>query len=301
MLESDYAQSQRVRDLAFRYLNNGRGVVLFTSRVTPSLGPFLSELGLDLLGPARESTSGLRFLAADHPVFKPFAGGELGDPTEPIVRTHLRLQPRQSTPLAFSAAGDGLLFEGGATRGRLLVFPFAMDRAQTDWPLHPAFIPLLDLSLQHVRAAAPVETASLPGHPLLHLVPESRTVREVVLRSGASEIGRAPVDERRQARLPGPLRPGIYAISYDGGAALEALVAVNPAPQESVLRYVSDPPALVAWTMPASGPAPPEAAPTLPTAIRTALTQRIWWWLLCAAALALAFESVALLRRQERA
>jgi hypothetical protein len=249
----------------------------------------------------RAGEDGLRYLAADHPVFKPFAGGELGDPTEPLVRAHLRLQARQATPLAFSAAGDGLLFEGNATRGRLLVFPFAMDRAQTDWPLHPAFIPLLDLCLQHVRAEPPVETSALPGLPLVHRVPKGRVVREVVLRAGTAEQGRAAVDEQRQARLPGPWRPGLYSISYDGAPATEALVAVNPAPQESSLRYVADPPALAAWTLPAGAPAAKMETSALPTALRSALAQRLWWWLLCAAALALALESAQLLYRQERA
>jgi hypothetical protein len=309
VLESDYAQSQRVRDLAFRYLNNGRGVVLFTSRVTPSLGPFLEELGLHLVGPGKvpevlpddRSRDGLRFLAADHPVFKPFAGGELGDPAEPLVRTHLRLQPRQATPLAFSASGDGLLFEGGATKGRLLVFPFAMDRAQTDWPLHPAFIPLLDLCLQHVRAEAPLETSSLPGQAFVHVVPKGRAVGEVVLRAGPEVVGRSPVDEQRQARLPGPLRPGIYTIAYDSATTAEALFAVNPAPQESVLRYVADPQALAAWALPPGTSVAQAETAALPSALRSALSQRLWWWLLCAAALALALESGELLRRQERA
>jgi hypothetical protein len=301
VLEGDYAQSEQVRTLAFRYLNNGRGVLLVAGRTTPLLGGFVRELGFELAGQG-EKEEGLRFVAGDHPVFKPFAGGELGDLAEPRVFRHLRLRPLQGVPLAFGESGDGLVFEGGATRGRLLVLPFALDRTQTDWPLRASFIPFLDLALQHVRAEARVETSAEPGPPVLHELPTGREVLEVVLSDESGRpVGRAPVGEDRRARLPGPERPGFYALTYDGAREPEVVLAVNPSTKESVLRYVADPAALRAWVVPpASRASEPVAVALTRASSRAALEQRWWWWLLWAAALALVVESLQLVFRRER-
>lgn len=297
VLEGDYAQSREVRALVFRCLNNGRGVLLFLGRTTPLLKGFLLELGLET-GEARGSgAEAFRLVAADHPIFKPFLNGELGDLLEPRVFSHVGLASRQAVPLLFGTSGDPLLLESTSTRGRLLLFAFAMDRRQTDWPLQASFIPFLDLALQHVRSATPLQTSSQPGELLVHEPAPERSPREVVLRRGDRELLRAPLDARRAARFEAPLTPGIYALGYDADPAVEALIAVNPSPKESVLRYAEAPQALQAWTLaaPAADRAglPPEAPARL-----VARDQRLWWWCLVAAAAALVLETVLLARRR---
>jgi hypothetical protein len=304
VLDGDFAQSQQVRDLAYRYLNNERGVVLLLGRTTPLLGGFLRELGLEAKGTV-DSPGGrgeaFRFVAAQHPIFKPFLGGELGDLLEVRVQRRLRLVPRAAAPLLFGESGDPLLLEGGTTRGRLLVFAFALERSHTDWPVQPSFIPFLDLCLQHARAAAPVETSALPGDLLAHELPlEHAAVREVVLRDGGRELGRAAVDGQRRARLPVPDRPGFYELTYDGEPVPMAVIAVNPSPRESELRFTAEPAALKAWTLPPRT-APDAAATLFPEMGARALSQRLWWWVLLAAGAALAAEGSLLWLRKERA
>ena len=49
-LESNYLQSGDARKLLWRYLTNGRGVVLLVNRVTPSIVGCLRELGFEAEG-----------------------------------------------------------------------------------------------------------------------------------------------------------------------------------------------------------------------------------------------------------
>jgi hypothetical protein len=298
VVEGDYAQSQQVRALVLRCLNNGRGVLLFLARLTPLLEGFLRELGLESApGPAHTAPAGFRFAAADHPILKPFLRGELGDLQEVKILQRVRLRAPHAAPLLFGADGNPLLIEGTSTRGRLLVFTFAMDRRQTDWPLHPSFIPFLDLAMQHARAETEVQTSAAPGELVVHHVPAGETARQVVLRDGGTTLARAAVDGAGRAQVEAPPRPGIYALAHDDGGEARALLAVNPPAKESVLRYVETPAALAAWTL--AGPPRREStpAPVAPALLR-ALDQRLWWWCLAAGAAALLVETALLFRRR---
>jgi hypothetical protein len=294
VVESDYAQAQAVRDLVFRHLNNGRGVVLVLGRATPLLRPFLAELGLTVTGPAVSSPQSFRGIATDHPIFRPFAGGALGDLGVPRVLRHLPLRAREAAPLLFGDSGDALLLEVAGTKGRLLVFAFGLDREGSDLPLSPAFVPFLDLLLQHARAGTAATTSALPGALFTHHVEDGTRPREVVLRQGGRVSARAPVDANGDARLPVPDRPGFHTIGYDDGTDPKAMIAVNPSPKESELRYEARPAALTAWVVPA--PAVPAAAPAVGSA-----DGRLPWLLLLAAAVLLAAESGALLVRRAAA
>jgi hypothetical protein len=300
VVESDQAQSEQVRELVFRHLNNGRGVLLVLNRTTPLLRPFLRELGIEAAGPGAPApgAQGFRSIAGDHPIFRPFARGELGDLAEPRVFRYLPLKLRDGVPLVYGAAGDPLLVESTGTKGRLLVFAFSLDRAGSDWPLHPTFIPFLDLALQHARSATAIETSALPGALHTHEVAEGPLPREVVLRGEGPELLRVPVDEHGRARLQAPDQPGLYSIGYDGGPEMKGMIAVNPSPKESELSYVSSPAAVTAWVLPEATPAatPPPAAP------RAAADASPWpWRLLLGGALLFFAESLTLVARRQAA
>ena len=297
VVESDYAQAQAVRDLVFRHLNNGRGVVLVLGRATPLLRPFLAELGLTVTGPAVSGSESFRAIATDHPIFRPFAGGALGDLTTPRVLRHLPLRAREATPLLYGDAGDPLLLEVAGTRGRLLVFAFGLDREGSDLPLAPAFVPFLDLLLQHARAGTAAQTSALPGSLLTHHVEDASRPREVVLRQGGRVEARAPVDANGDARVTVPDRPGFHTIGYDDGTEPKGMIAVNPSPKESDLRYEARPAALSAWVVPATQ----EPAGSAPAPAAVADDGRLPWLLLLAAAVLLAAESGALLLRRAAA
>jgi hypothetical protein len=294
VVEASYAQSDRVRSLLLRHLNNGRGALVFLDRSTPLLAGLLGELGLASDGES-EAPDGVRFVATDHPVFRPFLNGELGDVTAVRVSRHVRLRGKDAQPLLFGTSGDTLLLEGTSTRGRLLVFAFGLDRAHTDWGVQPSFLPFLDLALQHARSGTPVETSAEAGGAILHELPPGRTAKELVLRQDRREIARAAFDEARRARLQAPGTPGFYTIGYDAAPAVEAMIAVNPSPRESVLRYVQDPPALAAWRIASATPAAAKPAEAGSASASHAFDQRLWWVLLLAAAAVFLLEDLHLI------
>lgn len=309
LVEVSYVQSQRVRDLLLRYLNNERGVILLLDRVTPLVKGFLRELGFEVVGEPRAQSQPFRYFNVYHPIFRPFAQGELGDLMQVLVHEHVPLRSRKALPLIYGAAGGGLLAEGLKTKGRLLVFTFGFHLEATDWPIKPSFIPFLDLTLQHVRGATELQTSWEPGElysmtlekdtmttgqdfAVVHRRGEDGRADEEVLRLDLEENG-----DERTLRFRISDRPGIYTVSLNGETLIQKL-AVNPAPEESSLVYDPTPDALNAWTLP--GDVQTEAQDSRPemeiVALSEVLLQKIWWWLLLAGLVILSLESALLAR-----
>ncbi|HEY0781153.1 MAG TPA: hypothetical protein VGE98_01760, partial [Thermoanaerobaculia bacterium] len=303
VLEADQAQSTEVRDLLLRYLNNGRGVLLLVNRSTPLVKGFLRELGFAVderpaPASAEGAGEGFRFVATRHPIFAPFASGELGDLLTTRVHRHVRLASPSAQPLLYGTSGDPLLFENTGTEGRLLVLAFGWDRDDTDWPIAPTFLPFLDLALQHARAAVPVVTAAEPGTLWTWTVPPGVAAHEVALARQGHVVARAAVDASHHAALPVPDGPGLYDVLYDGQGPVVGRIAVDPPIAESDLSYVRDPAALSAWRI----AAPPRAAKAAPLALpgaESAFRSLVWWWLLLAGAALLAAEMLSLVGRKE--
>lgn len=308
VVEASYAQSERVRALVLRYLDNERGVVLLLDRMTPLVNGFLRQLGFEVLA-ARADRGGpqtFRYFNIYHPIFQPFVQGELGDLLSTHVRRHVRLRSRTARPLIYGHTGGGLMAEGGKTKGRLLVFTFGLQLDQTDWPIQPSFVPFLDLTLQYARAATPLETSWNPGDLYAVELPEDREVRQVSVRREGEEDGAEPLRltlkaGAKEARFRAPDEPGIYRVTLDADAEPYSLLAVNPPREESRLTYDAQPAALAAWTL---GPSAEARAAATPPALELVprseiLRQRVWWWLLLFAVLALASESLVLGLRKE--
>ena len=143
-------------------------------------------------------------------------------------------------PLAFSASGDPLVFEVTNTTGRLLVFAFSFDRTDTNWPIHPTFIPFLDKCLNHVREQVASQTSYEPGESVVWSVPRSVDTDQVVLMpadtvkgvTGQGTLIRADVIGG-QARFRLPARTGHYAVRYGESSEMESVLDVNPAAEES--------------------------------------------------------------------
>jgi hypothetical protein len=305
MLEASYLQSQQVRELVLRALNNGRGVVLTLERVTPLVKGFLRELGFEpleaALGEGEARPAAFRYVAAEHPMFKPFLSPDFGNLLDVRVTRHARVRATGALPLLFSSDGDGLVFEGQRTRGRLIVFAFGFERSQTNWPLDPSFVPFLDLCLQHARGAGALETSFHPGDVVMRLLPPDLAVARVALRDADRVLVETAVEGGRAAlRMPG--QPGLYTLTYDADLTPRAVFSVNTPPRESQLRYVAEPAALKAWRVAddekaVAGVA--AAATAQEAALQSAAQQRLWWWLLAAAAGLLALETTWVASRRE--
>jgi len=299
-VEGNFLQSEDARTLVTRWLDAGSGVVLLVNRLSAPLVNVLRELGFEVQGETTEPTV-FQYVYGNHPIFHPFVSADFGNLSEVTVRRHARLKSATAIPLAFSQSGDVLLFQGTKTRGKLFVCGFGLDREQTNWPVHPTFIPFLDLCLQQARAEDTTPADFEPGDACVVNLPGNTSVHEVVLRDDARELSRTSVIDRR-AQLVAPLSPGLYAVSYDANPTVEKMISVNPSPKESYLKYVSAPEALAAWQLPrATQPSRPATTNLVfAQTLAAILQQQWWWWTLFVAAVALAAETVWLALRRAR-
>ena len=332
-LESSFLASPEGRDLAMASLDRAKGVVLAVDRATPVVSAFLRRFDVELISEVASAAgqSALRYVCMEDPIFQPFRSADFGDLTQIEVKRYRRLKTSDAVPLAFSAAGDPVLFRCDKGKGRLLLLAFSLDRSETNWPVHPTFVPFLDRCLEDAQARRAAQTVYRPGEPVVWQVPPDGKAEEVVLRvdavaRGASFqlanrpgsnpshnaagdiVARAAVADG-QARLRAPDLPGLYALSYDNRQEPEALLAVNPAPEESCLTYAASPETLADWLNLSSLPpgegqgvrgvlhaGMPEAA--LDISRLEILRQRIWWWLLLGGLAALGMETMWLSLRK---
>jgi hypothetical protein len=305
-IESNYLQSGDARKLVWRYLTNGRGVVLFLNRITPAIKACLRDLGFEGEPVEESRPSRFQFVIFNHPIFHPFLSPDYGNLTEVKIDKYVRLTARDALPLVFSDQGAALLFQGTRFPGKLFVATFGMDREHTSWPIHQTFIPFLDLTLQAARAEDTCPTFFEPGEVAVFPVrnapdPQSPTLNpqptEVVLRAGSKEIDRSSV-KNGSAQLHIPSQPGLYSVTYGEDQTVRRVFSVNPSPKESELVYLDAPEAMKTWRLP---PSVPNAQPASPASLSLAaiLRQRVWWWMLLGALLALFLEiAMADSRRQ---
>jgi hypothetical protein len=304
-LESNYLQSSEARALLWRYLSNGRGVILLLNRVTPTIRGSLRELGFEAdesIDASERGEEKFQFVLSNHPVFHPFLSPDYGNLMEVKVYKFIRLRSTQALPLIFSETGAGLFFQGTKSQGKLFVAAFGLDREHTSWPVHQTFVPFLDLTLQAARAEDPTPTSFEPGEVSLIQLPGGAAAREVVLRDEARELARFSVEQGR-ARVRLPDQPGLYALTYDDRPQVQEILSVNPSPKESELAYVESPEALRAWrlTSVASAARTAAAGPGARIPVSGILQQRWWWWMVLAGLAALMLEMVLAEMRKERA
>jgi hypothetical protein len=291
-LESNYLQSAEARKLLWRYLTNGRGVILLVNRITPSIAGFLRELGFESEGEVQSAQGGsekFQYVFLNHPIFHPFLSSDFGNLLDIRISKYFRLKTSQALPLIFSEKGAPLFFQG--TKQKLFVLAFGLDREHTSWPVHQTFIPFLDLCLQAARAEDPTPTNFEPGEVAQVQLPGAAFVREVVLRGANGNVVSRVAAEQGRAQIRVPASPGLYSVTYDDSSRIEKVLSVNPPPKESELDYAESPETLKVWQI--ERPMGTEKWRAVPAAqgSRTGiLQQRIWWWMLIAGLAALMVE-----------
>ncbi|MEM8667837.1 MAG: BatA and WFA domain-containing protein [Planctomycetota bacterium] len=295
--------TDRVRKKVRDDLSRGCGVMLMVDESNPLIAGFLRDLGIDWQTGERQQTEPktFRYVFGEHPIFAPFRSSELGNLAEIEFSGYRKLQVRDAVPLAFSASGDPLIFEVAAGAGRMLVFAFSMDRKDSNWPIHPTFIPFLDKTLTYLRGQ-PTSVASFePGEAVTWELPPGVDAEQISVESlnpdGSVDSAAKPqlVDiNDREARFRAPGKPGNYGIRYGTEPRFDAVLDVNPSPLESELRFEPQPAAVAAWTLPepenTSEITEEDSAIALTDA--EALQQPYWWYLLIAAVAAFVAESV---------
>jgi hypothetical protein len=304
VVESNYLQSGDARKLLWRYLTNGRGVVLLVNRVTPSISGCLRELGFESEGTVsmeKGSAERFQFVYSNHPIFHPFLSPDYGSLMDVRVSKYVQLKGDQAMPLIFSEKGAGLFFQGTKFPGKLFVAAFGLDREHTSWPIDQTFIPFLDLTLQAARAEDPTPTTFEPAEISKIQLPAGSTVKEAVLRDERQVLSRAPVEQgRTQVRMPE--KPGVYALTYDDSTRVEKMFSVNPSPKESQLAYVDEPEALKVWrvNLPPGTGKPAAAVARASLSLSGILQQQWWWWMVIGGLAALMLEMALAEIKRER-
>ena len=304
VVESNYLQSTDARKLLWRYVTNGRGVVLLVNRVTPSISGCLRELGFEAESTViaeQGKAERFQFVYSNHPIFHPFLSPDYGSLMDVKVSKYVQLKGSQAMPLVFSEKGAGLFFQGTKFPGKLFVAAFGLDREHTSWPIDQTFVPFLDLTLQTARAEDPTPTTFEPGEISKIQLPMGSVAKEAVLRDERQVLSRAPVEQgRAQVRMPS--KPGVYTLTYDDGAQVESMFSVNPSPKEYQLAYVEAPEALKAWrvTLPPGAGKAATAAARGKVSLSGILQQHWWWWMVLGGLAALMLEMALADLRRER-
>ena len=298
--ESEQLVHASARDAVLDAINSGRGVVLIMNQSSPLIQGFLHNLGIEVETPMPSATGtpGLRYIYSEHPVFHAFRSADFGDLSDVTVDRYRRLKVTDGLPLVYSQSGDPLLVESRPGKGTLMLFAFDLDRDESNWPLHPTFVPLLDQCLQYVRPEIEAhKTMFEPGARCQWTVSpaskvEMMTVQPLAVESGVEPL-RVQVTEA-QAEFQAPDRPGHYKILYDDDPDIQGLLDINPPDEESQLSFESAPEALRSWVTTSRERSSALAAERLDTPLTDIeiLRQRAWWWLLLAGSVAMVGETI---------
>jgi hypothetical protein len=320
-VESKTLTDSTVRDTVRDALSAGRGVMLFVDRATPVIAGFLRDLGIEMElpddSPSAQSDpipATFRYVFMEHPIFAPFQSSAFGNLAEVEISRYRKLSIREAIPLAFAASGDPLVFEVNAGPGRMLVFAFAFNRDDTNWPIHPSFIPFLDKTLGYLRHQPDQSNAFEPGQSVAWEAPGGQVDGKIQVEAidtdslrprgrGESQVAAEVRDGRANFQIPA--ETGHYGVRWEGDDQLVAILDVNPSPLESDLTYAADPEAVNAWRRESvsNGQATANNPPTngLELTRLEALQQHVWWYLLLAAFAAFLLETAFSSRRVQQA
>ena len=297
MVDADYLQSGAGRELVDRYAKSDRGVFIMMGQNSPLLNGFLQKLGfqsgLVSLSAATPALQPIRYFVSESPIFLPFTVPDFSNLLDVRIGTPVHLRATDAKPILFAQDGSGLIFEMPPDKGRILLSTFTFSRDETDWVVHPSFVPFLDSALQYLRPQPPLNQSLEPGQIWIAQLPPQAKVTTAILRdANGTELARAAVDQdRHRAILPAPADPGIYPLSYDADPAVQQMLSVNPPLMESDLHYLQGTPdALVAWTLRGSQVRAEQVAAVVPARL-LATRQDLWWKWMIMGFLALAVET----------
>jgi hypothetical protein len=215
----------------------------------------------------------------DHPVLAAFAGQSLLPLLSVEFHRGFNLAGSQLAPVADWPDGKMALAEWSDGGHRLLLAGFPMNRAATDWPTQPSFVPFVHQTVRWLGSFEEKrddwrvgDTISLPAT------------------NGTWRVLDGPA--MRQARSAGgsirPDAPGLY--EFAGGGA-RRIFAVNTPVEESDLAPWPKPEqfaSLESKNLPERAGRHVAAAPISSEAAEN--QQRLWWWLLAGCGLVILAE-----------
>jgi hypothetical protein len=221
----------------------------------------------------------LRDWDVEHPALAAFAGQSLLPLLEVEFYRGFDLAGDALAPIANWPDGKMAIAELDAGGHRLLLAGFPLDRAATDWPAQPSFVPFVHRAAGWLGAFKEMHTDWRIGDAIS--LPENAGVWRSV-------DGPAPQKELAVAGSVRPAAPGLYEFA---GKGVRKIFAVNTPVEESDLSPWPDADQLAALESPASAsfrayiPAEPASA-----WVAAENRQRLWWWLLAVGGCALLAE-----------
>ena len=284
------------------FVRQGGGLVVAVPPETAP-APELARMLPGRVGEPRDRTGsgGVALAGVDlsHPVFDVFRAPHSGDLTAPRFYRYRALELARApadtgvTVLARFDDGAVALAERRIGRGRVLLWTSSLDRAWTDLPVHPLFVPLLQRLVAYASAYGPP--------------PPARTVGEVVDAQGLARVGDdlpllALAPDGSRLELPAGKRAlsleqsGFYTIRRrDADERVLATVAANVDVREAELAAWT--PAAFAALVRTPGRPAAVAGSSATTPDERERRQALWRWLLLAGVAVLSLETLLSNRR----
>jgi hypothetical protein len=250
---------------------------------------WLSRHGVRIAArPAVDEPCHLRDWDAEHPALAAFAGQSLLPLLEVEFYRGFNLASDALAPIANWPDGKIAIAELDSSGHRLLLAGFPLDRAATDWPAQPSFVPFVHCAARWLGAVKDTHTDWRVGEPIP--LPDSAGVWR------ALDAPR-PQTDLAVAGSVRPTAPGLYEFS---GGGVKKVYAVNTPVEESDLSPWPNPDQLASLESPTAAPSNAHIAAVPPSVWAASENrQRLWWWLLAVGGCALLAE-LALANRTSR-
>jgi hypothetical protein len=229
--------------------------------------------------PAADEPWHLRDWDTEHPALAAFAGQSLLPLLEVEFYHGFDLAGDALAPIANWPDGTMAIAELDSRGHRLLLAGFPLDRAATDWPAQPSFVPFVHCAARWLGAIKDAHTDWRVGDTIP--LPDN---------TGVWHALDTPVPQNDLA-VNGSVRPAAPGLYEFSGNGVKKIFAVNTPAEESDLSPWPNPDQLAALESPASATAGVRFTAAPPTAWAAAENrQRLWWWLLAVGGCALLAE-----------
>ncbi|MGQ0712759.1 MAG: BatA domain-containing protein [Gemmatimonadaceae bacterium] len=244
----------------------------------------------EIIDRSAERGAVLGSLDRSHPALESFRGARSGDFTSARYLRYRTLTPA-STDAVLARFDDGAaaLAERRVGRGRVLVLASTLDGYWNDLPVHPVFLPLVQSLVKHAAGWAAERPWETVGQMLAFndTRPEGRAALAVMTPSGE----RTRWTDHDSARSMPAREQGFYEVREGNAVAPSRIIAVNRDPAESELGSFP-PEELVRAVSPANASTATALTASTLSVTERERRQRLWWYVLIAAVVLLAVESV---------
>ncbi len=215
------------------------------SAARSSLGRLVPQLNLA----SRTTPATLSARPYGHPITARWNDPAAGSLERVALDRWVALEPPATAgvlPVATTSTGEVVALDAPLGEGRVVVVGFRPELTQTALPLHPAFLPLVHRSIQHLQGRREVGLNLRVGEPFSALLPISRLNQPIFLtapgqsRENAAIVGRTTLEGgAARLRITGPETPGIYEIALGERGEPDFVFSVQFDEAESALASLT--------------------------------------------------------------